>query len=525
MSSTNLNNQQLILSQEKQKHIVLCMWLIVSIAILHRAFILIIYSADLNALVVNNPNWLTWQFPNVKAMTEHFWESILYLQQTPPLPTVILAFVIYLFGWPQGTAFALIAFQAIISTATTLLLFILLYKVTQKIYFSCILAICFLMSTDLLVMEYNSFGQTFYENLAMFLLIIHVYLFWNFWDTHKVLYALFAGLIVSLLALSRASFSYFFLLPVLFLLLKVQQREYRYALLAFCIGLIPHLVWSAKNYFIYDTFSLSTSSWQGLNFAIGLAKRGNEQKFLGSILQEKYRYPTWFITMLKEHGLVYWQPPIFNNYIPQIVRDQDAKIQKLFAGSNTTRNSNGQRIISDLYMRAYMRFFIHNPIISMQGFWMSYKLFWQPIRNYASKYLGPLYVNSSTYLGEQFCEQNQFFMTGHWKNKMGKPIRFFTLSIVPELIHILNLIIMHFVVPIVAGVGMAFYLRSYKRTIPVEFFFILAIYLYLAMVSNIAEYGENMRFRLSVEPIIWLISTWGIMLAYPIVRRILHIIR
>lgn len=301
MSKTN--DQQFILSQEKQQYVAYCMWLIISITILHRAFMLIKYSADLHALVNNNPGWLTWQFLTVKAMTEHFWESLLYLQQTPPVPTIILAGIIRLFGWPEGTAFALIGLQAFISMGTAILLFSLLHKVTQRMYISCVIAICFLLSTDLLVMEYNSFGQTFYENLTMFLLIASVYLFWSFLNTRNLLYILYVGLLVSLLALSRASFSYFFLVPVLFLILKTRQREYRYALLILCLGLLPHLLWCAKNYVIYDALSLSTSSWQGLNFAVGLARRGNEKQFVQSILQEKDRYPPWFVTMLKEHGL------------------------------------------------------------------------------------------------------------------------------------------------------------------------------------------------------------------------------
>jgi hypothetical protein len=532
---SNINNSKLVLSQENRQHFILCIWLIVSIAILHRAFILITYSTDLHALVANNPSWLTWQFPTVQAMTEHFLASILYLQQTPPIPTVILAFIIQVFGWPQGSTFALIAFQALISMGTTLLLFSLLCTVTQKIYLSCILAISFLMSTDLLVMEYNSFGQTFYENLAMFLLMAHVYLFWKFFRTNKLQYVLLAGIFVSLLALSRASFSYFFIVPFLFLLFnKAQQREYGYALLVFCIGLIPHLLWCAKNYIVYDTPSFSTSSWRGINFAVGFAKRGNGEKFVESILQENNRYPTWFITMLKEHGLVHWQPEIFANYIPQKVRDQDAAIQKLFSGSNTQLNSIGQRIISDIYMKAFVRFFIHNPVIVIQGLWRSYALFWQPIRNYSTMFLAPLFITPPqptylieliTYFEESFIGHNQFFMTGLWSDKIGKPIKFFTLPTIPGLIHILTVIVMHFVVPIVAVFGIISTYARYQQVIPIQFFFILSTYLYLAIVSNIAEYGENMRFRLGVEPVIWLITIWSLILVYPLAYKLILRIR
>jgi hypothetical protein len=36
---------------------------------------------------------------------------------------------------------------------------------------------------------------------------------------------------------------------------------------------------------------------------------------------------------------------------------------------------------------------------------------------------------------------------------------------------------------------------------------IAAIFLYAALVYNLAEHLENMRFRLNVEPLIWVLST------------------
>jgi hypothetical protein len=35
---------------------------------------------------------------------------------------------------------------------------------------------------------------------------------------------------------------------------------------------------------------------------------------------------------------------------------------------------------------------------------------------------------------------------------------------------------------------------------------LLMLYAYLALGSSLGEYGENMRFRIAVEPVIWLIT-------------------
>jgi len=42
-----------------------------------------------------------------------------------------------------------------------------------------------------------------------------------------------------------------------------------------------------------------------------------------------------------------------------------------------------------------------------------------------------------------------------------------------------------------------------------DFYFMLACYSYAAFVMNLSEHGEDMRFRLSVEPLIWVISVYA----------------
>jgi hypothetical protein len=43
--------------------------------------------------------------------------------------------------------------------------------------------------------------------------------------------------------------------------------------------------------------------------------------------------------------------------------------------------------------------------------------------------------------------------------------------------------------------------------LPPEVYFLITCYVYAALIMNISDHGENMRFRLSIEPIIWIITT------------------
>ena len=62
--------------------------------------------------------------------------------------------------------------------------------------------------------------------------------------------------------------------------------------------------------------------------------------------------------------------------------------------------------------------------------------------------------------------------------------------------------------------------RRRSRVLPEGFLFLIGIYAYAAFVMNIAEYGENMRFRLSVEPVIWLVSVWSLTIVWRAARQL-----
>src|SRR5262245_18589521 len=76
---------------------------------LHRGVLFHHYFDDLRRLVRTHTDWLTWQYLSLPALSDHFWSSILFLQQTPPIPNLILGAFMHAFGWPHGVAYACIA--------------------------------------------------------------------------------------------------------------------------------------------------------------------------------------------------------------------------------------------------------------------------------------------------------------------------------------------------------------------------------------------------------------------------------
>ena len=134
--------------------------LIIGLAVLlHRIWLWKVYGRAVRETVRANPDWLAWQFLPVDAYVGHFGAALYYLQQTPPLPHLVLGILIKALGWPAGVADALIVLQVCISAGTAAMLFLLLMRIRCPLPIAAGTALWFGLSTDLYLLELNSMGQ------------------------------------------------------------------------------------------------------------------------------------------------------------------------------------------------------------------------------------------------------------------------------------------------------------------------------------------------------------------------------
>ncbi len=84
--------------------------------------------------------------------------------------------------------------------------------------------------------------------------------------------------------------------------------------------------------------------------------------------------------------------------------------------------------------------------------------------------------------------------------------RFYALPYLPILVLLVNLVVLHSVVPSLVVGDLVRRLLGKPPLLPTEVYFLLTCYVYAALIMNISDHGENMRFRLSIEPIIWIIT-------------------
>jgi len=499
--------------------------LLVTMIIIHRAA-LFWWDYELIAeLIVNNPKWLTWQFAVFKNLEYNFFETFYYLHKTPPIPSILLGIGVQLFGRPEGVAYFCIALQGLLTLFTACFMFVILLRYTGY-YFLSFAWVCLLVfSSDLLTIEYISLGQLFYESLAMCLVLLVIMLFSKWLVAPSMRKSVWLGLCVGALLLTRSSYIYFAIVPFFAMVfLGISRDKFKQAIFFLIVVLSLQGIWSVKNYLAYGYLSFGTSSWTGLNLASGIRRANLEQDFVQNILDEPGHYPIWFTEMITKEGYVSWFPEEkYLPYIPEKIINQDQQIQAQLEGLDTS-NSMAIFEISQVMKQAYLRFLINYPEKVWQKFVYAYSLFWRPIRSYSEAFLSFYatpsprnYMNSEVpdlpegwlkkyydiYLGEEF--RVLLIRRGKAPDLSSIPVQRPLVPLFPEAISFLNIWVIHFLtVPIIIFCLVSRKKNDQERTRILIFLF--GILVYLAVVTSIVETGENMRFRVSIEPVIWVVS-------------------
>ncbi len=508
-------------SDNDQMHINICIFIILILGFVQRTILFITYKKELNAFISTYPDWV-FVYLSTSGLEDMLCKSLLYLQQSPPIPNIMFGIAIKLFGWPYGAAYTCIILQNIMSLISAVIMFRILCFICRRTYVNCIVVLIFLLSTDIISIEFNHFGQNLYESISMTLILLIIYSFIKLSRTNQLRFTVIIGLFTAGLALSRASYSYFGVIPLIFLmLLNLPAKKLHLA--CFCaVILIFHGGWTIKNSIIYNTFSIATTTFKGGNFQLGLVKAGLEEDMIELIMNEKKLYPPWFIALTEDNGMDILFPPRYKPYIPENIKKKDNKIQAVLKGTNPLGNTIAIRVLSDQYMSAYIRFLLKNPKMIVIRFLKSYLVFWEPIRNYAAIQMNLLYIKpviknsfridlTIKHLIDKKLPEVQYVATrGDYIKKKEKQINLLSISILPIIALTFNILAIHILSPFFICCWLINFKKSItKQIVRLDYIFMAAIFMYAVLVYNICEYGENMRYRFSVEPVIWIMSVYS----------------
>jgi hypothetical protein len=474
------------------------------IGIAHRGLLFAQHRAALDALAEANSGWYTGQQLPIDMLRDRLVASMLMLQQTPPVPNFLMGIVVKHFSWPTGVTSALILLEGAMSVATAVLLArLLLVLYPRRTALALAVGSLFVLATDLVVIEYNSLGQTFYEIVAMLLGVAAASALIDLKRTGRLLHSAEAGLAVALLALTRASWSFFSLPALALSMWLVRADRIRHA----AVFLAPILVlqggWAAKNWMVYGVFSPVTSTWTGWNLVNGLRGSGFADAFRDFVAARPEL--RCFAADLSK-GMPEVDPSL---------QERDRRIEQRFGLANTRFNTLAMRELLAECERSVRSFARHAPAAMALKTWRAYRLFWLPPANYGRFFLGlfalenrldrglsPWRIVELAAAGE-LPDQPQL-RSGKFPKRHFEPTTLYTPRWIEPWALLANLIGVHVLLPLALVAGV---LRGRSTSLGFTALVVLATcYAYLAFVSSVGDYGENMRFRIGVEPLVWLIT-------------------
>ena len=510
---------------EERRRLRVAWTIVVLVGLAHRLMLFLAHRADLDALIDANATWYTYQNLPREMLGPHLLRSLLYLQQTPPASNLAMGLALKWFSWPAGCAYALIWLQTLICIAAAVVLvhvLALLYPGRAVLWTA--IGLLFLLNTDLVVLEYNSMGQTLYGPLAMLLLLVMLDRLLLFRLGGRVRDAAAVGLAMGLLVLTRATWSYFSVVCVLLVAAFAPARRGRAALVCLLPIVLLQGGWAVKNWMVYGAFSLTTTTWGGMHARAGMSH--------GGVWDEFTRYEREKVTL--ERGYPPWKvagalgDPLAMFIFPVEIVNRDAAINEAMGMVNPLTNTIAFRTTCAMEQRIFLEFVRANPW-TMAGKWVrGYRVFWQPIANYGQLFVDLFAVGN--HLLDSFDLRNVVaqlaagnlpdtqYVTSGTRGPMGtrinfalKPTSLYTLRWLEPFVLVLNLISVHVLLPLLAIWWLASRLRRppSDRFDPLRMSALLVaaiFYGYLAALVNLVETAENMRYRLEVEPMIWLIS-------------------
>mgnify|MGYP001175512317 CR=1 FL=1 len=199
------------------------------------------------------------QYLDVNLLKGELFQSIYYLHSQPPLFNFFIGLIEKL-----SPVYSAIIFQFIfilIGLLTNILLFKLLRGVGVNSYLSLMFTIFYLLSPATLLYE-NLF---FYTHIIIFFLISAGYYLNLFIRQGKFRYVFFHFLFLSLCVLTTSFFHLLWFLVLLGILILTNRDNWKTIMKGAIFPLLLILSLYLKNYFIFDSFSSST--WLGMNLS------------------------------------------------------------------------------------------------------------------------------------------------------------------------------------------------------------------------------------------------------------------
>lgn len=519
--------------QAERRRLLVATTLVVVAAIAHRAILFLLHRVDLHALSAANPNWYAPQNLPREMLRDHLAQSLLMLQHFPPVSNVLLAVALKTFTWPDGVAEAMIWLQTLFSILTAgVLIHLLSMLYPRRPVLWTLIGLAFVINTDLVVLEYYSLGQTIYEPVTMFLALLLLDLLVGLRRTGRLRCAAIAGVVMGLLTLTRQTWSFF--PPVYLVLAALLAPARRGSAVLAC--LFPILLlqggWAVKNRLVWGYLSPVTSSWGGLSAINGLRNAGlanDFDTFRRTHVTAERGFPPWRVAAAQESILGVSNGAALRA-LPSEILARDEAVQRVTGLANPMPNTLAFRYLCAATQGDFLAFMLAHPTKMLGKMLFSYRIFWQPIANCGRMFIALFAVDGHLTNAFDFPETMRKLVAGILPDRAYvmsgsspytdrlvprklTPTRLFTLRGLELVVLMLNVVGIHLLLPLVGLLWLAHRVRYGATASPLfgqlrmsALFAAAVCYAYFATLVSLVETSETMRYRLEVEPIIWVMT-------------------
>lgn len=441
---------------------------------------------------------LTWfyQFLDPVDLKNNLFKNLLFLHIQPPGFNLFLGLVLNL-----SSGQALILFQTVyilIGLTMTLILFKILVEFKIPSIYALLFSLFFAVSPPVVLFE----NWLFYEYPVTLLLLLSSLLLYKYLNNHRWLYVFFFFLCLALIVITRTLFQLFWFIIILIWLILFDIKNLKKVLFPILIPLFIILSLYLKNYFIFKQFT--SSSWFGMN----LIKM------------------TWTIPFEKI------TPLIENREIPEIVLIAPFKSPEIYKNYANFDTITGVPVLDKKYKSTGEINYNHVGYISVSRQYYSSAKY---LINKFPKYYG-LSVAKAFYAYLKPCSDSTI-IRGHNRQKINLWVNFYEQYLLGNFLKkiwhtiytnragqkdIVHINFLYIFIPFLYCWGIVLALKGKKllNLTDEELFLIKYIVfniIYVTIIGNFFETGENMRFRLLLLPYTYLLI--GLFLRYIITRK------
>jgi hypothetical protein len=427
---------------------------------------LVFYSAGIRLDIM--PLLWFWQFIDPVLLKRHLFQSLFYQHTQPPLFNFLVGIVLKVARNSEILAFHLLYLAAGLLLSIYLFKTMLRAGIAPKI--SAILTSIFIVSPSSILYE----NWLFYTYPVTLFLILSAFFLHRFFSTQKWTDGLIFFSLLGLCVLTRSLFHLIWFLLILFMLVNTGKKFSKTILFSATIPFLLVCSIFVKNWFIWGEFTNST--WLGMSL-FKVASNNVSQGEMVKLVQKRH---------LSEASL-YHPYSWLSTYPVELRNAPQTEIpvldQKLRSTGFNNYNQLAYHRISKYYLSDALYLIRHYPASYLHGLLKSFSIyFWSSSDNYFLK------VNRDRILGYNRAFDTIFY--GKFGSD-GEPGWFLVAGI-----------------PLLLFFSVRYLLRKDQDmsvATKVTLLFITLNILYVTLVGNALETGENNRFRFEIDPYLYVL--------------------